>query len=95
MQPWENDADLAIIDAIAYNAWPHVAKVVTARKSHLCSMVEDVSWGRACRTVRPGERYVRVTVFWPCSHAPLSAAVCAACADGCHNLPRIPESVNA
>lgn len=90
-----DDAIQAVIDAVAYNAYPNTAKVITARKSHLCSMAPDVSWGRACRTIRPGEQYVRVTVFWPARRAPITAAVCAACVDGCHTLPRIPEPVSA
>lgn len=76
----------AIVEAIAYNTWPHTSKAVTARKSHACVMAEDVSWFRACHPIRPGERYVRVAVFWPWSRAPLTAAVCDACADG-SNLP--------
>ncbi len=63
------------------------SKVVTARKAHGCAMADDGSWARACHTVQPGEQYVRVTMFWPWNRAPLSAAVCAACADGCPTLP--------
>lgn len=85
------DEENAFIDAVAYNAFPTAMKVVKARKAHHCVVSADVSWGRACHPVRPGEQYVRVTMFWPWRRAPLVGAVCSACAQDCPTLPRISE----
>lgn len=93
MSDWDYSTEQAIIEALTYDAWPYSARVVRARKRHQCSLVGDVSWFRACRTVEPGEQYVRVAVFWPWRRAPLAAAVCRSCADGYAELPRIPEEV--
>ena len=88
--PWDDEIPM-VIDAVAYNAWPHAATVITARKAHTCVMADDVSWARACHPVHAGEKYIRVRVFRPQGRPPVTAAVCAACADGCPTLPRIPE----
>lgn len=83
MSDWTltRDEEDVIAEAVAYNTYPYTAKVVRARKSHRCVVSRDVSWARACHSVRPGERYVVVTVF--AAPRPARAAVCSACAEGC------------
>lgn len=71
-----------IIEAVAWKGYPYKARAVKARKAHACDMASDVSWGRACRTIQPGETYVRVKVF-RFGNPPLRGAICTACAEGC------------
>lgn len=80
-EPLDEDALASLVtDVVFYGANRFTARRVTARKAHACSMAADGSWFRACHTVSPGERYVRVTIFTPGRQAPLTAALCAACA---------------
>lgn len=60
------------------------AKAVTARKCHRCDAAQDISWGRACRDIQPGDRYVRMVCFpgdINSSSAPWVMRACPACAD--------------
>lgn len=75
-----------LIEATTYRSHAMTARLVTARKGHRCDYSRDVSWGRACRPIAPGDQYVRVTVFpghdfIECK-APQSGACCLPCAEG-------------
>lgn len=64
---------------------------IKARKPHVCAAREDGSWARACRSIRSGDLYHRVTVFpgehlslWQADdiegqNRPESIALCATC----------------
>jgi hypothetical protein len=62
-------------------------QLVTARKTHRCDYSRDLSWFRACAMhIKPGNKYVRVTVFpghdFIDVEVPTSGACCVVCAEG-------------
>jgi hypothetical protein len=75
-----------VIEAVHYRAHAYVARLVTARKYHRCAFSRDVSWGRACRDIRSGDQYIRITVFPGHdvidTDRPVTDPCCLACAHG-------------
>lgn len=89
----------AFVEAATYRSHAMTAKLVTARKSHQCEYSRDSSWARACRTVRPGDQYVRVTVFpghdFIDTNAPSTGACCLVCAEGYIGLDDVARAAGA
>lgn len=78
--------NLNFVEITTFRAQGLAAKLVTARKGRPCDYSRDTSWYRACQYIRPGQQYVRVTVFpghdfLEVKH-PETGACCIACAEG-------------
>ena len=75
-----------LVEAATYRDHALVAKLVTARKPHRCDYSRDSSWFRACRDIRPGDQYVRITTFPGHDFievtTPVTGACCLPCAEG-------------
>lgn len=95
----ERTVEDVLIEATVFRSHALTARLVTARKSHPCDYSRDVSWGRACRTVRPGEQYVRVTLFpghdFVEVKQPTTGACCLACAEGYDGLDSLTRAASA
>lgn len=69
-----------------YRGASQVFRLVTARKGYRCDYSRDDSWFRFCKSIAPGEQYVRVTVYpghdFVETKVPATGACCLACASG-------------